>query len=150
MDRALNDLTAYRLFLKEAKELKLSVADRSALFTKTLSSIKLKDHRLAIGLSALQIYHAQLGSTYTDEVDLACLNETSLSHTFKSVSAVEILQWVKAYKDARPRAKNRAGGRQDRRNPRPHRTSRSTSATRRPAAKPKPATDAVEKPASGK
>ena len=148
MDRAHSGLAAYLLFLKEAKELKLSLTDRSALFSKTLSLVPRAQRRTE--LSELQVYHAQLAAAYTDPVALACLNEPSVTHHHKSVTAVEVLQWIKAYKDARPRGKapKNAGGGHPGRRTRPRKTGAPPQA--KPADKPKTGTSSVKKPTAGK
>ena len=147
LDRAPTGLAAYLLFLKEAKDLKLSLTDRAALFSKTLSLVE-QAHRRT-NLSELQVYHAQLAAAYTDPVALACLNEPSLDHNHRSVTAVEVLTWIKAYKDARPRSKGpkNAGGGHTGRRPRPRRTGAPPA---KPADKPKTGTSSVKKPAAGK
>ena len=147
LDRAPTGLAAYLLFLKEAKDLKLSIADRSALFSKTLSLVGQPHRRTS--LSEFQVYHAQVTAAYTDPVALACLNEPSVTHDHKSVTAVEVLQWIKAYKDARPRSnalKNAGGGHPGRR-PRIRKGQRQPT---KPADKPKTATSSVKKPTAGK
>ena len=148
MDRAASGLAAYLLFLKEAKDLKLSLIDRAALFSKTLSLIEHAARRTQ--LSELQVYHAQLAAAYTDPVALACLNEPSVTHAHKSVTAVEVLTWIKAYKDARPRTKapKNAGGGHPGRRTLPRKTG--TVPQGQPADKPKSATSSVKKPNAGK
>ena len=148
LDRAPSGLAAYLLFLKEAKDLKLSLVDRAALFSKTLSLVGQAARRTQ--LSELQVYHAQLTAAYTDPVALACLNEPSVTHDHKSVTAVEVLQWIKAYKDARPRGKapKNAGGGHPGRRPRPRKTGGPPPA--KPADKPKTGTSSVKKPTAGK
>ena len=147
MDRAPSGLVAYLLFLKEAKDLKLSLVDRAALFSKTLSLVGQAHRRTH--LSELQVYHAQLAAAYTDPVALACLNEPSVTHDHRSVTAVEVLQWIKAYKDARPRGKapkNVGGGPHGRR----PRIRKNQPGTAKPADKPKTGTSSVKKPTAGK
>ena len=148
LDRAPSGLAAYLLFVKEAKELKLSLVDRAALFSKTLSLVGQAARRTQ--LSELQVYHAQLAAAYTDPVALACLNEPSVTHAHKSVTAVEVLQWIKAYKDARPRGKapKNAGGGHPGRRTRPRKTGGPPQA--KPADKPKTGTSSVKKPTAGK
>ena len=147
LDRAPTGMAAYLLFLKEAKDLKLSLVDRAALFSKTLSLVE-QAHRRT-NLSELQVYHAQLTAAYTDPVALACLNEPSVTHDHRSVTAVEVLTWIKAYKDARPRSKapKNAGGGHSGRRPRPRRTGAPLA---KPADKQKTGTSSVKKPTAGK
>ena len=54
MDRAGSPMDAHRLFLKESKDLKLSLKDRQVLFTKTLLLVTRSIRRQQ--LSKLQVY----------------------------------------------------------------------------------------------
>ena len=135
MSKAGDPLAAYNLFLAHSKKVKETVSERNDSYQAAV--VRIQEPILRRKLGEFKVYHDALTRAYDDTAAVAALAETKLDHTDLSATALHIMQWIKAYRDAFPKrsAKNSKGAGQPRgRRPRSRQepTARGRSASAEP------------------